>query len=351
MLSDPDDIQCTPCPSGQWSLRRSMNCTYPTFDVFSWDTPEALRLMMMQVVLLLCYSSVGVLFLKHWGTPLVQASGGALGIVALLGMMGACLSLLLFLGQPGDTVCRLQLPLISMFQTVTLSVITTISLQVGNESWCCGAKQRPVIMRLEIPFFKQIFCVTEFPEKATSYLHILRFPGSWLMVLVCCALQAGICGWFVQEAPSLSQYMKNMEIDFVRNFLSCPVLPLIGFALMQGFNTAMALMSFMCTFMAAKPLHQYNLARDVTFSSLIYCVLWVVFIPIYIALNNKNQTIVYISFTLTSNLGLVAAYYFPKCYLLLKEPDLNTPVHFCTFLEGVPSTPAPEEEQPQPQKD
>lgn len=203
--------------------------------------------------------------------------------------------------------------------------------------------------RLTNPFFKQIVFVSEFPEKASSHLHILRGPGRWLFVLVCCTVQAGLCGWFVQEGPPLSVYVANMKINFVRTFLACPVLPLMGFALMQGFNTAMALMSFMCTFMAAKPLHQYNLARDITFSSLIYCVLWVLFIPIYIGLNDKSRSIVYVSFTLLSDLGLVAAYYFPKCYLLLREPNLNTPEHFCTFLEGVPPTPAQEESQPQPQ--
>lgn len=182
---------------------------------------------------------------------------------------------------------------------------------------------------------------------ASSYLHVLRGPGSWLFLLICCAVQAGICGWFVQEGPSLSAHLANMKIDFVRAFLSCPVLPLSGFATMQGFIAAMALVSFMCTFMAVKPLHQYNLARDITFSSLIYCVIWVTFIPIYIGLNDKYKSIVHVSFTLTSNFGLLAAYYFPKCYLLLRKPELNTADHFCTFLEGVPPTPAQEEPQTQ----
>ncbi|XP_039972000.1 taste receptor type 1 member 3 [Xiphias gladius] len=322
--ADKDDIQCTKCPAGQWSLIHSTNCTKPTFDVLSWDTPEALEMTLAGVLLLLCQASVSVVFLKHRGTPLVMSSGGALSFLALLSLMGACLSLLLFLGQPGDVVCRLQLPLTSIFQTVALSIITAISLQ--------------------------IFYVTEFPETAASHLHILRGPGSWMFVLVCCAVQAGLCGWFVREGPSLSEHVANMKINFVRAFLSCPVLPLIGFPLMQGFNTVMALISFMCTFMAVKPLHQYNLSRDITFSSLIYCVIWVTFIPIYMGLTDKNKSIVHVSFTLVSNLGLVAAYYFPKCYFLLRKPDFNTPEHFCTFLEGVP-TPGQEEPQPQPQSE
>ncbi|KAK2915212.1 hypothetical protein Q8A73_005806 [Channa argus] len=183
-----DDIQCTACSPRQWSLLRSINCTDPTFDVFSWDTPEAHRLMLFEVLVLLCYGSVGAVFLKHWGTPLVEAAGGGQGIIALLSLIGACLSLLLFLGQPGDIVCRVQLPLISIFQTVTLSIIKSISLQ--------------------------ILYVTEFTEKAASHMHLLRGPGRWLVVLVCCAVQSGLCGWFVVEGPSLSQYVQDMQIDF-----------------------------------------------------------------------------------------------------------------------------------------
>ncbi|XP_003973391.2 taste receptor type 1 member 3 [Takifugu rubripes] len=315
------DIQCTPCPPRQWSLARSSRCTDPIYDYLSWDTPEALLLTLAIVLVVLFMGSVVVVFVNHRETVLVTASGGTLSIVVLLGLMGACLSLLLFLGQPGDTVCRLQLPLISAFQTVPLSIIMSISLQ--------------------------IFFVSEFPNLAASYLHVLRGPGTWLLLLTCCAVQAGICGWFVQDGPSLSEYLADRRVDFVRSFLACPVLPFSGFALMQGFIAAMALMSFMCTFMATKPLHQYNLARDITFSSLIYCVIWVTFIPIYIGLGEKLRSIVYVSFILASDLGLVAVYYIPKCYFLLKTPELNTADHFCTFLEGLQPTPAQEEPQTQ----
>lgn len=181
---------------------------------------------------------------------------------------------------------------------------------------------------------------------AASHLDVLRRHGSWLFLLACCAVQAGICGWFSQAGPSLSDYRANMTIDFVRDFLACPVEPLSGFALMQGLNCAMSLASFMCTFMAAKPPHQYNLSRDITFSSLIYCVFWVTFIPIYIGLDTKSKSIVHVSFTLASNFGLVAAYFFPKCHLLLRKPELNTKEHFYTFLEGVLPTPAQDEAQP-----
>uniref|UniRef100_A0AAV2M4P4 Taste receptor type 1 member 3 n=1 Tax=Knipowitschia caucasica TaxID=637954 RepID=A0AAV2M4P4_KNICA len=319
--ADKGDIQCRPCQKRQWSTIRSTSCTDPTFEVLSWDMTESVVMVIAGALLLLCQSAVLLLFLRHRSSPLVLASGGTLAFVALLGLMGACLSLVLFLGQPTDTVCRLQVPLTSIWQTVALSILASISLQV--------------------------FFVSEFPQRAAPHLHTIRGPGSWLLVLSCCVAQAGICGWFVQEGPSLSAYMEKMEITFVRAFLSCPVEPQIGFGLLQGFNVVLALVSFMSTFMAVKPFHQYNLSRDITFSCLIYCVIWVTFIPIYIGLKGKQKSIVHISFSLSSNFGLMAAYFFPKCFLMMRNPELNKAEYFCTVLEGVPPTPPEDEPQPQ----
>lgn len=85
-------------------------------------------------LLLLCQGAVGVVFWKHRHTPLVAASGGAQGFAALLSLMGACLSLVLFLGRPTDLGCRLQLPLTCMFQTLALCIIQSVSLQVRNST-------------------------------------------------------------------------------------------------------------------------------------------------------------------------------------------------------------------------
>ncbi|KAM4740283.1 taste receptor type 1 member 3 [Anableps anableps] len=327
--ANKEDIQCTKCPDGFWSKKCSTNCTAPVFEILAWDTADALKIILAVLVLLICQVSVSIVFLIHRGTPLVKASGGVLSFLVLLSLMGGCLSLFLFLGKPDDVVCHLQLPLITIFQTVALSIILSISLQ--------------------------IFLVTEFPKKVAPHLHTLRGPGSWLFVLICCSVQAGLCGWFVQEEPSFSEYKAKIQINFLKTYLPCPVSP-DKLAVMQGLNGAMALVSFMSTFMAIKPHHQYNLARDITFSTLIYCVIWVIFIPVYTGMTtniltvSKGKSIVHVYFTLAGNLGLVVAYYFPKCYLLFKNPDSNTPEHFCTFLEGVPPTPPQEEPHPPPAK-
>ncbi|KAG9352932.1 hypothetical protein JZ751_017508 [Albula glossodonta] len=318
-LNSTKDIQCTDCPKGQWSTIRSTNCTFPTYFFLSWSCPESLALLLAGVVLLICQGAAGILFFHHRRTPLVRASGGPLSALTLLSLMGGCACIVLFLGTPNDGVCYLQQPLNALFPTITLSTILALSLQV--------------------------ICVTEFPDQAASHLAHLRGPGSWLLLLASCGVQAGLCGWFVQEGTSLSVHVTTMEVKFVKKFLRCPVEPMLGFGLMQGFNGLLALVSFMCTFMAQKPARQYNLARDITFSTLVYCVVWVVFIPIYTGLTDKDKSITQVIAILLSNVGLLASFFFPKCHLLLTNPDLNTPDYFHTFLEGTPPTSQEEQEQ------
>ncbi|XP_051769379.1 taste receptor type 1 member 3 isoform X1 [Ctenopharyngodon idella] len=315
-LNNSDDIQCRACPTGQWSTLRSTSCVYPIYTYLDWSNYESIGLILGGILVLASHVWVGALFFMHRGTSLVKTAGGPLIGLTLLSLAGECISLVLFLGQPGDIVCRLQQPLNAFFPTVALSVILTISLQ--------------------------IVCVTEFPEKSPDHLENLRGRGSLFVILGCCGLQAGLCGWYAREGPSLTQYVASLEVNYVKTFLRCPVEPMLNCGLMLGFNVLLALISFMSTFMALKPPGQYNLARDITISTLSYCVVWVMFIPIYTSLNDKDKSIAQVGVSLLSNIGLVAAYFFPKCHLLVKHPELNTDDHFRTFLEGVPPTP-PEE--------
>ncbi|XP_055040994.1 taste receptor type 1 member 3 [Misgurnus anguillicaudatus] len=320
-LNRTDDIQCTLCPVGKWSTLRSTSCVFPVYTYLDWLQFESIAILLAGILVLASHAWVGIHFFKNRGTPMVKIAGGSLSSITLLSLSAQCVSLVLFLGQPNDIACRLQQPLNVFFPSVALSVILSSSLQ--------------------------IVCVTEFPEKCPDHLENLRERVSWFVVLGCCGVQAGLCGWYVKEGPSLTQFLTSLEVNYVTRFLRCPVEPLLNFGLMIGFNVLLALVSFMSTFMALKPPGQYNLARDITISSLIYCVMWVMFIPTYTSLNDKYKSVAQAVVSLGSNVGLILTYFYPKCQLLVKQPELNTDDHFRTFLEGPPPPEEPPEAQPE----
>ncbi|XP_016402440.1 taste receptor type 1 member 3-like, partial [Sinocyclocheilus rhinocerous] len=125
-LNSSDDIQCKSCPAGQWSTLRSTSCVYPIYTYLDWSNYESIGLILGGILVLVSLVWVGALFFMHRGTPLVKTAGGPLSGLMLLSLAGECISLVLFLGQPGDVVCRLQEPLNAFFPTVALSVILTI---------------------------------------------------------------------------------------------------------------------------------------------------------------------------------------------------------------------------------
>ncbi|XP_039612141.1 taste receptor type 1 member 3 isoform X1 [Polypterus senegalus] len=304
-----DDFQCTACPQGQWSLMSSTNCSYPVYTHLDWSDCASVVLLLLTSALLVGTTIVTLLFIKYWRTALVQASGGPLNILMLLGLKASFCSLALFLGKPNDLVCRLQQPLTSFISTVMMSSLLASSLQVT--------------------------CVTEFPGIAASYYSLVRGVASWLVVALALIVQAGICSWHILNSPLLSVWITNKYVHFLTAFLRCQVDPMTTFCLMLGFNGLLSLLSFMGTFMTQKPTKQYNMSRDITFAALAYCITWVIFIPVYTALSEMTKSLAQMVAIILSNTCIIASYFVPKCHLLLSRPDLNTSEYFHIYIEGV----------------
>lgn len=126
-----DDIQCTKCPPRQWSTFRSTACVFPTYEYLAWTSFESIALILAGLLLLSCQTAIGVLLFQNRGTPFLKALGGPLCAVGLMSLMGSCISLVLYLGQPNDVICRIQILLYVMFPTVALSTFLAISMQVS----------------------------------------------------------------------------------------------------------------------------------------------------------------------------------------------------------------------------
>ncbi|KAI4899621.1 hypothetical protein NFI96_030397 [Prochilodus magdalenae] len=241
-----DDVQCTPCSPGLWSSLRSTNCELPTFTYLAWTSYEAIGLSVVGIVQLACQIGVGFLFFKHRGTAMVSAAGGPLCGLSLFSLMGGCVSLVLFFGQPGDTVCRLQQPLNVIFPTVTLSIVLAISLQhlskYSSHNLCNENN------------YTQDYLCDRVPRKSSS------LPGeparAWQLDSGAGLLWASdgplwvVCAGRPVADPLRSQPGSGFPDTVpVLSCGACPELwPYAGFEM-----GLLSLISFMCTFMAIKP--------------------------------------------------------------------------------------------------
>ncbi|KAM9318201.1 extracellular calcium-sensing receptor-like [Pholidichthys leucotaenia] len=291
---------CERCSSDFWSNDERTACVPRQLDFLSFNETLGITLTAVAVSGVTVTTAVFVVFLYYRHTPMVRANNSELSFLLLVSLKLCFLCSLVFIGRPSVWSCRFQQAAfgISFVLCVSCLQVKTIVVLVAFRSARPGAE---ALMRWFGPGQQR---------------------GS--VGLFTC-IQVIICIIWLSLSPPVPQ--PDLDIPGLKVTLKCAMTSVVGFSLVLGYIGLLACTSLLLAFLARKLPDNFNEAKLITFSMLIFCAVWVAFVPAYVSSPGKYAVTVEIFAILASSYGLLFCIFAPKCFIILLRPEKNTKKH------------------------
>ncbi|XP_028640058.1 vomeronasal type-2 receptor 116-like, partial [Grammomys surdaster] len=287
---------CVQCPEDQYASTEQNRCIHKAVVFLSYEEPLGMALSLIS----LCFSAFTTLVLgvivKHHSTPIVKANNRTLTYILLISIIFCFLCPLLFIGHPNSAICILQ--------QITFGVLFTVSVSTV--------------------LAKTITVVLAFKVRASRRMmkYFLVSQVSNYIIPICTLIQVVVCALCLGASPPSVDIDARSEHGHI--IVVCNKGSVTAFYCELGYLASLAFGSFTLAFFSRNLPAAFNEAKSITFSMLVFCSVWVTFIPVYHSTKGKVMVAVEIFCTLASSAGMLGCIFAPKCYTILFRPAQNS---------------------------
>ncbi|KAM4876399.1 vomeronasal type-2 receptor 116-like [Thomomys bottae] len=297
-ISNKTDMeQCVRCPDHQYANMEKTQCLLKSESFLDYQDPLGMALACSAVSLSTLTAAITGIFVKHHHTPIVKANNRALSYILLISLNCSFLCSLLAIGHPNTATCILQQTTFAVVFTVAVSSVLAKTLTVvlafsaATSSW---TRMRPWLVSGRPNF----------------------------LIPLCTLIQLIVCGVWLGTSPPFLDTDAHSEHGHI--LILCNKGSASAFYCVLGFLGSLALASFTVAFLARNLPDTFNEAKFLTFSMLLFCSVWLTFLPVYHSTQGKTMVAVEVFSSLASSAGLLGCIFVPKCYIILFRPHRNS---------------------------
>lgn len=291
-----DDFHCSACPLG---FRPSLNltvCELIPEEHIDYDNPWAITALIVATVGIMLTSAVFYIFWMNTNTPVIKASGRELSCLLLLGTLLEFSMTFVMVAPPTDTSCAVTRFFIGFCYALCYAAIVTKTNRIAR-----------------------IFSAGAQNVQKTKYTS----PKSQLLITAALTSVEVIinCAWFLIDPPAVVHIFPTPDVrlricqglgDYSYLFGLAYPFVLIGVCTAYAFKTR-------------KCPDGFNEARHLAFTNYTAIVIWLAFVPLYIASTSYAIRIVTLALSLSfSGLVQLGCLFLPKIYIVVFTPEKNT---------------------------
>ncbi|KAM4855498.1 vomeronasal type-2 receptor 116-like [Urocitellus parryii] len=294
--NETDMDQCVKCPDLQYANTEKSHCIQRAVTFLAYEAPLGMAL----ACTALCFSALTAavlgVFVKHRDTPIVKANNRALSYILLISLTFCFLCSLLFIGRPNTATCILQETTFGLVFTVAVSTVL--------------AKTVTVILAFKVAV----------PGRRMRRWLVSGAPN--FIIPSCSLIQLTLCGVWLGTSPPFVDTDTHSEHGHI--IITCNKGSVTAFYCALGYLGSLALGTFTVAFLARNLPDTFNEAKFLTFSMLVFCSVWLTFLPVYHSTKGKVMVALEVFSILASSAGLLGCIFAPKCYVILLRPHRSS---------------------------